>query len=145
MIKRNRIVFFHFSAHKFTADSSSGYPDYLCKWQGLPYFECTWEDGALTAKYFQKFIDDYLERERSDTIPNRNAKCLRQRPKFASFKTQPDFIGSDELRLRDYQVDGVNWLVHAWCRDTSVILADEMGLGESTFWNLFHHLFRNKS
>ena len=120
-------------AHKFTEDSSSGYPDYCCKWQGLPYTECTWEDGALTAKYFQKHIDEYLERERADTIPNRNAKCLRHRPKFASFKTQPSFIGSEELRLRDYQVDGVNWLAHAWCRDTSVILADEMGLGKPLF------------
>lgn len=58
---------------------------------------------------------------------------MRQRPKFSSFKTQPDFIGSGELKLRDYQMDGVNWLVHAWCRDTSVILADEMGLGIQPF------------
>ena len=95
----------------------------------MPYSECTWEDGTLTARFFQNLIDEYLERERSDTIPNKNAKCLRHRPKFVSFKKQPSYVGSDELRLRDYQLDGLNWLVHAWCRETSVILSDEMGLG----------------
>ena len=121
--------FFPHIAHQFSPDSTSSYPDYLCKWQGLPYSECIWEDGTLTARFFQNLIDEYLERERSDTIPNKNAKCLRHRPKFVSFKKQPSYVGSDELRLRDYQLDGLNWLVHAWCRETSVILSDEMGLG----------------
>lgn len=35
-----------------------------------------------------------------------------------------------ELTLRDYQMNGVNWLIHAWCKHNSSILADEMGLGE---------------
>lgn len=35
------------------------------------------------------------------------------------------------LTLRDYQLDGLNWLVHAWCKENSVILADEMGLGKT--------------
>lgn len=33
--------------------------------------------------------------------------------------------------LRDYQMDGLNWLIHSWCKDNSVILADEMGLGKT--------------
>ena len=107
----------------------SSYPDYYCKWQGLPYSECSWEDGTLTARFFQNEIDQYLERERSDLIPTKNAKCLKNRPKFVAFKAQPSFLGNENLQLRDYQLDGVNWLVHAWHRETSVILADEMGLG----------------
>lgn len=35
------------------------------------------------------------------------------------------------LELRDYQMDGLNWLIHAWCKENSVILADEMGLGKT--------------
>lgn len=116
-------------AHQFTAESSSSYPDYYCKWQGLPYSDCTWEDGALAARFFQNEIDTYLERERSDLIPVKNAKCLKSRPKFVAFKAQPTFLGNKDLQLRDYQLDGLNWLVHAWHRETSVILADEMGLG----------------
>jgi hypothetical protein len=33
--------------------------------------------------------------------------------------------------LRDYQLDGLNWMIHAWCKENSVILADEMGLGKT--------------
>jgi chromodomain-helicase-DNA-binding protein 1 len=33
--------------------------------------------------------------------------------------------------LRDYQLDGVNWLYNSWCVGNSVILADEMGLGKT--------------
>ena len=73
----------------------------------------------------------------------------------------------DQLQLRDYQLDGVNWLVHAWCkyvtkygvaghnviapmsyvvyyRNNSVILADEMGLGKTiqtiSFLSCLFHL-----
>jgi chromodomain-helicase-DNA-binding protein 1 len=33
--------------------------------------------------------------------------------------------------LRDYQLEGLNWLVYSWCNNTNVILADEMGLGKT--------------
>ena len=118
--------------------------DYLCKWQGLPYSESTWEDGGLISRFFQEKIDAYLNRERSDKIPMKNAKVLRQRPKFASLKRQPGYIGyGTELRLRDYQLGGVNWLVNSWCKGHSVILADEMGLGKTiqviSFLSCLHH------
>lgn len=54
--------------------SAAGYPDYLCKWQGLPYSECSWEDGALIARKFQKCIDEYMCRNQSKTIPFRDCK-----------------------------------------------------------------------
>ena len=34
-------------------------------------------------------------------------------------------------RLRDYQLEGLNFMVNAWAKDNSVILADEMGLGKT--------------
>jgi chromodomain-helicase-DNA-binding protein 1 len=106
--------------------------DYLCKWAGLPYGECTWEDGALVSRFFQDDVDAYLNRERSDKIPTKSAKVLRQRPKFSLIKKQPSYIGShDKLILRDYQLDGLNWLVNSWCKGNSTILADEMGLGKT--------------
>ena len=47
------------------------------------------------------------------------------------------------LQLRDYQVDGINWLLHAWCKGNSCILADEMGLGKTiqtvVFMNALFH------
>uniref|UniRef100_A0A4W4H2M1 DNA helicase n=1 Tax=Electrophorus electricus TaxID=8005 RepID=A0A4W4H2M1_ELEEL len=111
--------------------SAAGYPDYLCKWQGLPYSECSWEDGALIARKFQKCIDDYMSRNQSKTIPFRDCKVLKQRPRFVPMKKQPHYIGDDGLELRDYQLDGLNWMAHSWCKGNSCILADEMGLGKT--------------
>jgi len=154
--------------------------EYLCKWQGLPYSECTWEDGSLIERKFSDKIEEYFQRERSPNIPSRLCKFLRNRPKFVALKEQPHYLGgtrsphnmslqhgknsssSDEhggdntkleseeeigdkenkssereldqqpaLELRDYQLDGLNWLAYSWCKQYSVILADEMGLGKT--------------
>ncbi|KAJ1179741.1 hypothetical protein NDU88_004975 [Pleurodeles waltl] len=111
--------------------SSSNEPEYLCKWMGLPYAECSWEEGALIGKKFQACIDNFISRDASKTIPTRECKVLRQRPRFVTLKKQPSYIGNENLELRDYQLDGLNWLAHSWCKNNSVILADEMGLGKT--------------
>uniref|UniRef100_A0A803YLI2 Chromodomain helicase DNA binding protein 2 n=1 Tax=Meleagris gallopavo TaxID=9103 RepID=A0A803YLI2_MELGA len=111
--------------------TSSNDPEYLCKWMGLPYAECSWEDEALISKKFQHCIDSFNNRNNSKTIPTRDCKVLKQRPRFVALKKQPSYIGSENLELRDYQLEGLNWLAHSWCKSNSVILADEMGLGKT--------------
>jgi len=94
-----------------------GSQEYLCKWRGLPYSDCTWEDGGLIGDRFQEQIDAFLERNTSDRIPGRSAKVLRHRPRFSIMKKQlRSFGGPSHLVLRDYQLDGVNWLSHSWCK-----------------------------
>ncbi|XP_020864877.1 chromodomain-helicase-DNA-binding protein 1 isoform X4 [Phascolarctos cinereus] len=124
--------------------SAAGYPDYYCKWQGLPYSECSWEDGALISKKFQPRIDEYFSRNQSKTTPFKDCKVLKQRPRFVALKKQPSYIGGPEgLELRDYQLNGLNWLAHSWCKGNSCILADEMGLGKTiqtiSFLNYLFH------
>ncbi|XP_074956725.1 chromodomain-helicase-DNA-binding protein 2 isoform X1 [Phalacrocorax aristotelis] len=111
--------------------TSSNDPEYLCKWMGLPYAECSWEDEALISKKFQHCIDSFNNRNNSKTIPTRDCKVLKQRPRFVALKKQPSYIGGENLELRDYQLEGLNWLAHSWCKSNSVILADEMGLGKT--------------
>uniref|UniRef100_A0A8C7KH38 Chromodomain helicase DNA binding protein 2 n=1 Tax=Oncorhynchus kisutch TaxID=8019 RepID=A0A8C7KH38_ONCKI len=118
-------------AHSHKNASSSNEPEYLCKWMGLPYSECSWEDGALLGKKFQHCIDSFTNRNSSKTVPSKDCKVLKQRPRFVALKNQPLYIGDENLLLRDYQLDGLNWLAHSWCRCNSVILADEMGLGKT--------------
>jgi hypothetical protein len=43
-------------------------------------------------------------------------------------------------RLRDYQVDGVNWLASTWYKRHSCILADEVGHDFSNRWQKVKHL-----
>ena len=52
----------------------SNEPEYLCKWMGLPYSECSWEDEALIGKKFQNCIDSFHSRNNSKTIPTRECK-----------------------------------------------------------------------
>ncbi|XP_036399292.1 chromodomain-helicase-DNA-binding protein 2 isoform X2 [Megalops cyprinoides] len=120
-----------FPSHSHKTPSSSNEPEYLCKWMGLPYAECSWEDGALIGKKFQHCIDSFNSRNSSKTIPSKDCKVLKQRPRFVTLKKQPLYIGGENLELRDYQLAGLNWLAHSWCRCNSVILADEMGLGKT--------------
>ncbi|XP_054893449.1 chromodomain-helicase-DNA-binding protein 2 isoform X2 [Poeciliopsis prolifica] len=119
-----------FPSHSHKTPSSNE-PEYLCKWMGLPYSECSWEDGTLVRKKFQHCIDGFMSRNSSKTIPTKDCKVLKQRPRFVALKKQPSYIGDENLQLRDYQLDGLNWLAHSWCRCNSVILADEMGLGKT--------------
>ncbi|KAL3217007.1 hypothetical protein MRX96_032663 [Rhipicephalus microplus] len=106
--------------------------DYLCKWDGLPYSDCTWEDGNLIKRKFQHVIDQYHARQKSQKIPSKVCKVLKVRPKFSPLKTQPSYIGGlQKLELRDYQLEGLNWLANSWCKENGVILADEMGLGKT--------------
>lgn len=44
---------------------------------------------------------------------------------------QPDIMGGKDLRLKPYQVQGVQWMVSLYNNNLSGILADEMGLGKT--------------
>ncbi|XP_043508233.1 chromodomain-helicase-DNA-binding protein 1 [Frieseomelitta varia] len=122
----------------------SDHPDYYCKWESLPYAEATWEDGVLIIKKWPEKIKEFREREESKRTPSKHCKVLKSRPKFHQLKGQPDYMGKGrDLTLRDYQMDGLNWMIHSWCKENSVILADEMGLGKTIqticfLYYLFH-------
>lgn len=67
------------------------------------------------------------------------AKAIRENDKgkkaFLEFRDklydhEKPFNYKNANRLRDYQVDGVNWLASCWYKNHSCILADEMGLGK---------------
>lgn len=96
----------------------SDHPDYYCKWESLPYAEATWEDGALIVKKWPKKIKEFREREESKRTPSKHCKVLKSRPKFHQLKGQPDYMGKGrDLTLRDYQMDGLNWMIHSWCKE----------------------------
>ncbi|CAG9816539.1 unnamed protein product [Phaedon cochleariae] len=110
-----------------------GGTDYFVKWESLPYSESTWEDSALIQKKWPVKIEEFEGREKSTRTPTKHCKVLKYRPKFHEVKTQPEYMtGKDNtLVLRDYQIHGLNWMIHSWTKENSVILADEMGLGKT--------------
>jgi chromodomain-helicase-DNA-binding protein 1 len=103
---------------------------YYVKWSGLSYSESTWEYVEDISSY-QQAIDDCLIRD-CNTIKVQRSK---KRDVWTAIEEQPEWIcrksNNDELRLRLYQLAGVNWLLYSWSKNTNVILGDEMGLGKT--------------
>ena len=46
----------------------------MCKWVGLPYSECTWEDSDLIRRLCQNKVDQYQARLKCQRIPSRLSK-----------------------------------------------------------------------
>ncbi|CAN1170496.1 Protein CHROMATIN REMODELING 5 [Linum perenne] len=105
-------------------------PEYLVKWQGLSYAEATWEKDVDIA-FAQNAIDEYKAREAEIAVQGKVLDLQRKKSKASLRKLdeQPEWIKGG--KLRDYQLEGLNFLVNSWRNDTNVILADEMGLGKT--------------
>ncbi|KAL4590633.1 hypothetical protein LXL04_003570 [Taraxacum kok-saghyz] len=104
---------------------SSEVPEYLVKWQGLSYAEATWEK-----------IDDiaFAQAAREAALAAAHGKMVdfqrrKSKAMLRKLDEQPEWLKGG--KLRDYQLEGLNFLVNSWRNDTNVILADEMGLGKT--------------
>ena len=64
-----------------------------------------------------------VESVRGLEAQRRNAETQR------ALLQQPDFLRAGTLR--DYQLEGLNWLIYSWMQNNNCILADEMGLGKT--------------
>ena len=109
-------------------DEKKGDVEYRVKWQSLDYNESTWEKKEDIKD--KKKIDEYyarLDHSNPTHIPTR-----WKRPNPDSFKPieEPPAAANGDT-LRDYQLDGLNWLRYCWYNKMNNILADEMGLGKT--------------
>lgn len=98
--------------------------EYLCKWSGLYYEACTWEDHDSIKEDAADAIRAYLSRLRTRTLPAFSTP-IRARPIFERIHQEPSYIkvgGS----LKDFQVTGLNWLAWLWHHEENGILADEV-------------------
>ncbi|KAL9653103.1 hypothetical protein ABK040_006321 [Willaertia magna] len=100
---------------------------YLVKWKILPYNEATWEfeDRIEDKEKIEQFI-------KFNKVPSAVERRIPKRPPPNAFKKleeSPKF--KNENQLREYQLEGLNWLVFCWYQRRSSILADEMGLGKT--------------
>ena len=94
--------------------------------------DSTWEDESIVSDYYHEALEDYNARKKQKSNPRNYKESMKFfKKQFKPLKEQPSFIGSEELRLRDYQMDGLNFMLKAWHNGDSLILADEMGLGKT--------------
>ncbi len=104
----------------------------LIKWESLSYTEVTYEHVTDLAKLgveYETALRSFYRREQS--IPATSGSKKIKRSLDSSFMEQPiapPFLGGT---LRDYQWEGVRWLLFNWSQKRNSILADEMGLGKT--------------
>ncbi|KAF9952628.1 hypothetical protein BGZ65_005150, partial [Modicella reniformis] len=123
------------------------------KWKGLDYDQSTWDepDEPDSPDYssFKLAYKEWVTAQKIE-IPMRSKKgrsgrqprSLHQAP-FEELKEQPSYITGGTLK--DYQMDGLNWLRYNHWKNVNSILADEMGLGKTIqmvafVTTLFHQL-----
>ncbi|EAY09469.1 SNF2 family N-terminal domain containing protein [Trichomonas vaginalis G3] len=100
---------------------------YLVKWGNLPYDQATWESE-----------EDLPEPNKIDEFIARKDRCAPMHtpdePKIDSklyTKIETPLEDKRGNTLRDYQLQGLNWLRYCWYNHYNSILADEMGLGKT--------------
>ncbi|KAF9155730.1 hypothetical protein DFQ26_009637, partial [Actinomortierella ambigua] len=121
------------------------------KWKGLDYEHSTWDepDDPDDPNYanFKKAYRSWVASLKIE-IPLRAKKGrggVLSRPPvqapFAELKEQPTYVSGGQLK--DYQMDGLNWLRYNHWKNVNSILADEMGLGKTiqmvAFVNTLYH------
>lgn len=159
---------------KMDDEQEEGYEiRYLIKWRGLGYNECSWEMwddiktfntevfrfwerqrppllDKLTPASFHPPLNSYTRLTKSPVFgelahSSSNSSSTNSRRKSCERDDDSSPLEADPLYLRDYQLEGVNWLLWNWWHKRPSILADEMGLGKTIQSVCFLHQLRYMS
>jgi chromodomain-helicase-DNA-binding protein 7 len=100
---------------------------YLIKWKALPYDESSWEleQDVTNKKKIERFrlINTLVPEIHTKYVPKPKTDRWMQMSESRSYK--------NGNKLREYQLEGINWLTFCWLNGRNCILADEMGLGKT--------------
>ncbi|GAA6063350.1 hypothetical protein JCM10212_004371 [Sporobolomyces blumeae] len=109
------------------------------KWGGLPYGQSTWStppqaDEPGFAAYFKAYQRFLVASDAKMAIPPLTPLALEKlrKPEPGTrpvFTEQPEIVKNGTLK--DFQVEGLNFLLDHWWVRKGCILADEMGLGKT--------------
>ncbi|XP_053555481.1 chromodomain-helicase-DNA-binding protein 9 isoform X3 [Bombina bombina] len=110
----------------FCEDKDTGEPViyYLVKWCSLPYEDSTWE---LKEDVDQTKIEEFEQLQ----ALRPNTRRMERPPSNSWKKINHSRDYKTGNQLREYQLEGLNWLLFNWYNRRNCILADEMGLGKT--------------
>ena len=137
---------------------------FLIKWKTSPYSEATYEferDLILNDVEYLEHIESFVRRKKKPSKTHMTkAFAMQDNARRRLYKTFGDQVPDSEAKeaaiedyknhlaeitfknggkLRDYQAEGVSWLLANHINKRSAILADEMGLGKVN--SFFHVIF----
>jgi chromodomain-helicase-DNA-binding protein 7 len=97
---------------------------YLVKWKVLAYEEATWElEQDLNKKKIERFHEINTPPTDTKVVPKPRLDRWTKMKQSRTYK--------NGNTLREYQLEGINWLTYCWLQGRNCILADEMGLGKT--------------
>ncbi|ULU09905.1 hypothetical protein L3Y34_014340 [Caenorhabditis briggsae] len=97
----------------------------LIKWKSLGYDEVTWEP-------IEHIPEDKVELWRQRQVIDPAKVRDKQRPEPEEWKKlSTKKVWKNGNSLREYQFEGVDWLLYCYYNAQNCILADEMGLGKT--------------
>uniref|UniRef100_A0A8C3EH85 Chromodomain helicase DNA binding protein 6 n=1 Tax=Corvus moneduloides TaxID=1196302 RepID=A0A8C3EH85_CORMO len=109
-------------AHTKDPDTGEEVTHYLVKWCSLPYEESTWE--------LEEDVDPGKIKEfEALQIPPEIKHMVTYPESWQKLEKSREYKNSNQLR--EYQLEGMNWLLFNWYNRKNCILADEMGLGKT--------------
>lgn len=100
---------------------------FLIKWKSSPYDEASWEleSDVKNQKKIERF--HFI----NTLVPDIHCKYVAK-PKVDRWERMNDSRSyKNGNKLREYQLEGINWLTFCWLNGRNCILADEMGLGKT--------------
>lgn len=99
----------------------------LVKWKKLAYELSTFEkiEDVRNLEGFEEELKEYKTRN----VVKKTVFPIDYRPPKDALVINKSF--KNENTLRDYQMEGLNWLLNRWYYKQGCIMADEMGLGKT--------------
>ncbi|KAK9808854.1 hypothetical protein WJX72_005149 [[Myrmecia] bisecta] len=108
----------------------AGGQECLVKWCGLDYSHCSWEPAGTVDAFAIRGFEQCQKLGLSLTAAV--STQVMAAPAGQHFTAAELLEGMEaQLAIKDYQVEGINWLVSQLQAGRSCILGDEMGLGKT--------------
>lgn len=108
--------------------------EYLVKWRGLDYSQCTWEHSSANVPQLETSID-YYNQHRCYSLGQEIPKAKTHQQLYTpppeprtdlmvQLTAQPESVIETGLNLHGYQLDGLNWLRSQYAQNIPSILGE---------------------
>ncbi|KAJ3208927.1 choline dehydrogenase 7 [Entophlyctis luteolus] len=112
------------------------------KFLAKPLFETQWSEEEPFNPAFKLIdgtkIQEFYDRREVNPTKFRSYQNVGVRPPSSEWtKMDESPVYKNDMQLRAYQLEGLNWLLFCWYHNQNSILADEMGLGKTVQSTVF--------